>query len=86
VHFHVPIQAEALADGALGTTRGEIGKVLDYLASEPAMRPQLEVETYTWHVLPPADRPADDEALVDGLAAELAWLESELAARDLLEA
>jgi hypothetical protein len=85
VHFHVPIQAATLADGALATTRDEIGNVLDYLASEPAMRPQLEVETYTWHVLPAAERPADDEALVDGLAAELAWLESELAARDLLE-
>jgi len=85
VHFHVPIQAQTLADGALGTTRGEIGQVLDYLAREPAMRPQLEVETYTWHVLPAAERPADDEALVDGLAAELAWLESELSARDLLE-
>ena len=84
VHFHVPIHAETLADGALTTTRAEIGKVLDYLAREPAIHPQLEVETYTWHVLPPAERPADDEALLDGLVAEIEWLESELAARDLL--
>jgi len=84
VHFHVPIQADALADGMLTTTRAEIGKVLDYLAREPGLHPQLEVETYTWHVLPPDVRPADDEALIDGLAAELAWLEGELAARKLL--
>ena len=84
VHFHVPIQAAALADGVLTTTRGEIGRVLDYLAREPALHPQLEVETYTWHVLPAAERPADDEALIDGLAAELTWLEGELGARGLL--
>ena len=84
VHFHAPIHAEALADGTLATTRAEIDKVLDYLAREPAMHPQLEVETYTWHVLPPAERPADDEALLDGLAAEIQWLENALAARGLL--
>jgi sugar phosphate isomerase/epimerase len=84
VHFHVPIQAGALADGTLATTRAEIGRVLDYLAREPALHPQLEVETYTWHVLPPDLRPADDEALIDGLAAELTWLEGELDARGLL--
>jgi sugar phosphate isomerase/epimerase len=86
VHFHVPIHAEALADGTLATTRAEIGRVLDYLAREPAMHPQLEVETYTWHVLPPAERPADDEALLDGLVAELEWLERGLAERGLLAA
>jgi sugar phosphate isomerase/epimerase len=84
VHFHVPIQTDTLADGMLTTTRAEIGRVLDYLAREPALHPQLEVETYTWHVLPPDGRPADDEALIDGLAAELTWLEGELAARKLL--
>jgi len=84
VHFHAPIHAEALADGTLATTRAEIDKVLDYLARAPAMHPQLEVESYTWHVLPPAERPADDEALLDGLAAEIQWLENALAARGLL--
>jgi sugar phosphate isomerase/epimerase len=84
VHFHAPIHAERLADGELATTRGEIGRVLDFLAGEPALHPQLEVETYTWHVLPPADRPADDEALLDGLAAEIEWFEQELGARGLL--
>jgi hypothetical protein len=34
--------------------------------------------------LPDALRPVDDESLHRGIAAELEWVESELAARDLL--
>jgi hypothetical protein len=38
----------------------------------------LEVETYTWQVLPPDARPRDADGLADGIAAELSL------ARDLL--
>ncbi|MGH3998132.1 MAG: metabolite traffic protein EboE, partial [Pseudonocardiaceae bacterium] len=31
----------------------------------------VEVETYTWDVLPPAQRPGSDAELVAGIAAEL---------------
>lgn len=33
-------------------TRSFIAKTLDYLHSHPSLRPHLEVETYTWSVLP----------------------------------
>ena len=38
----------------------------------------LEVETYTWSVLPLDQRPDDERALVAGLAAELNWVRDQL--------
>lgn len=85
VHFHVPIQTDSLFTGALGTTRHAIGEVLDFLhAHRGEIRPHLEVETYTWQVLPEALRPRDDAQLIHGLAAELQWLQEELRRRELL--
>jgi hypothetical protein len=64
VHFHVPVNAERL--GPLGTTRPAL---LDALSAVAALdyAPHLEVETYTWKVLPGATQ-AD---LVEGLTNEL---------------
>lgn len=76
VHFHVPVHdADA---GVLATTRDAIAPVLRAALARPGALPQLEVETYTWNVLPPERRPVDDAGLVDGIARELAWT------RDLL--
>jgi hypothetical protein len=36
------------------------------------------VETYTWTVLPEAQRPRDGAGLVQGLARELAWTRDRL--------
>jgi sugar phosphate isomerase/epimerase len=83
VHFHVPIQAESLISDGLGTTQREIGRTLDFLADHPGLHPHLEVETYTWGVLPEAIRPAGDR-IVDGLSAELQWLEQQMRQRNLL--
>jgi sugar phosphate isomerase/epimerase len=63
-HFHVPIAWDA--PGALGSTRAALESAL---AALPRPLPLLEVETYTWDVLP--DRPAGDAALVAGIRAEL---------------
>ena len=69
VHFHVPVHA----DGGT-TTQPELLATLAALVGGPAaVTRQLEVETYTWLVLPPERRPADDRGLVDGIARELAW-------------
>jgi len=84
VHFHLPVQAETVAGGALATTRAAIGEALDFLAAHPDVQPHLEVETYTWQVLPVGLRPADDAALVERIAAELAWVEGEMQGRGLL--
>lgn len=49
VHFHVPVDAERL--GPLSTTRAELVRALAAIGQLP-YRPHLEVETYTWPVLP----------------------------------
>jgi len=64
VHFHVPVNAENL--GPLGTTRGELKRALAAVANLQ-QTPHLEVETYTWEVLPEGN----SVDLVDGLTREL---------------
>lgn len=83
-HFHVPIQAETLISDGLGTTQREICRTLDYLRDTPGLHPHLEVETYTWTALPEQIRPKDDAMIIDGLTAELRWLEAQMQSRDLL--
>lgn len=86
VHFHCPIHAQALDLGGIrvATTRAAIGSLLDALAASPDLDPHLEVETYTWGVLPGGARPGDPAALEAGLAAELDWLETEMRRRALI--
>jgi hypothetical protein len=64
VHFHVPVDAERI--GPLETTRADLKAALAAVARLP-YAPHLEVETYTWNVLPGGDKPD----LVTGLAREL---------------
>lgn len=62
IHFHVPIDADRL--GPLGTTKPAVAECLAAVAALPEA-PHLEVETYTWEVLP------GGSDLVSGLAREL---------------
>lgn len=72
VHFHAPLHAEA--EPPLTTTATELTEALRALLGGPqALCDHIEVETYTWSVLPEHLRPHDREGLVAGLAAELAW-------------
>ncbi|MBX3436184.1 MAG: metabolite traffic protein EboE [Planctomycetaceae bacterium] len=64
VHFHVPVHAESL--GPLSTTRSDLKRALTAVAGLE-YAPHLEVETYTWEVLPGFRRPD----LVRGLTEEL---------------
>ncbi len=73
VHLHVPVWAEQL--GAFGTTR-PILEALLALQSDQPIAPHLEVETYTWTVLPPELQPA---SLAEAIARELAWVRGRLA-------
>lgn len=63
VHFHVPVDAERI--GPLATTRPAVVEALAAMA-RLSYAPHLEVETYTWNVLPGAK-----VSLVDGLAREI---------------
>jgi hypothetical protein len=67
VHFHVPLSSPDC--GIFQSTRHELIPLLQRLARDPSP-PQLEVETYTWSVLPPAQR-ASHQA--EAIAAELVW-------------
>jgi sugar phosphate isomerase/epimerase len=71
IHFHVPVHREEVAD--LETTRGSIRPVLEAALAAPGPLPHLEVETYTWSVLPAHERADGDQALIDGISRELAW-------------
>jgi len=90
IHFHVPVQLEAMAaDSAvsnetLGTTQQAIIRTLDYLAANRDFHPHLEIETYTWNVLPENLRASDDAMLIAGLTAELDWLEQAMQQRGLM--
>ena len=72
VHFHAPLHAAP--EPPLSTTADELTSSLRVLLGGPqAVSDHIEVETYTWSVLPEHLRPQDREGLVAGLAAELAW-------------
>ncbi len=71
IHYHVPISAERL--GPLGTTQAAITECLRILAEAPVR--DLEIETYTWGVLPQHERPG---SIADGISGEMKWLLHEL--------
>lgn len=77
VHFHVPLHAAP--DGPLRSTSESLVRTLEVLVGGPRpLTAHLEVETYTWQVLPPGQRPTGDADLVAGIAAELAWTRDRL--------
>lgn len=77
VHFHVPVHADLQAP--LTSTRPQLVDTLETLVGGTRPRTDhIEVETYTWGVLPPELRPRDDEGLVVGIAAELRWVADRL--------
>lgn len=72
VHFHVPLHADPTPP--LRSTRPVLAGTLAGLLGGPVARTDhVEVETYTWEVLPAGQRPAGERGLVEGLAAELDW-------------
>jgi hypothetical protein len=75
IHFHAPLHAEPAPP--LTTTLPTLRGGLAALMARPDCD-HLEVETYTWAVLPAAQRPSGDAGLVAGVAAELAFARDEL--------
>lgn len=67
VHFHVPIFVEQYA--TFGSTQETILETLA-LVKERGFTDQLEIETYTWDVLPPAMK----EPLGTSIAREYEWV------------
>jgi sugar phosphate isomerase/epimerase len=72
VHFHVPIFLDEL--GEFASTRFFIRKVLERHRVQPVSS-HLEVETYTWNVLP---KHLQAGGMEQAIARELEWVKSEL--------
>jgi hypothetical protein len=72
VHFHVPIFHEELPP--FTSTRSFLGDLLAQCAQRP-IASHLEVETYTWDVLPPDVR---GEPVEQAIARELRWVVARL--------
>ncbi|MER6912056.1 metabolite traffic protein EboE [Streptomyces sp. NPDC000594] len=70
-HFHVPLHAPPAPP--LTSTLPVLQDTLAVLIGGPTpLTHHLEVETYTWQALPPAQRPRNRTQLAEGIAAELA--------------
>lgn len=72
VHFHVPVFLEQMA--RFGTTQSFLSEILDLHRADPISE-HLEVETYTWDVLPASYR---DVTLGTAIARELNWVKARL--------
>ena len=72
IHFHVPIFLEQMQD--FGTTQGFLREILALQKAEP-VTDQLEVETYTWDVLPEHYRQVE---VGTAIARELNWVRGQL--------
>ncbi len=71
-HYHVPIHLAKV--GPLATTQADLAKALDHVVATGAST-HLEVETYTWDVLPQAHRrAAAGDDLLECLRRELSWV------------
>ncbi len=82
VHYHVPLHAPP--EPPLGSTLPVLRAALAALLAGPdAGCDHLDVETYTWGVLPAGRRPSTDAELAAGIAAELAFARDELVALGL---
>jgi sugar phosphate isomerase/epimerase len=77
VHFHIPLHAE-VAPPLAGTHDVLIRTLMEMFGGGAAVTDHVEVETYTWQVLPEGERPRDAAELARGIAAEMAWARAEL--------
>jgi len=78
IHFHLPLHTPPAA--WFDTTSDHLLGVLDVLQASPNLCSHLEMETYTWQVLPPEFQ---SRSVVDQLAAEYEWALRELRRRGL---
>jgi hypothetical protein len=78
IHFHVPLHATTFAHGQ--TTAPHLLGLLDLLSRQLDLCSHLEMETYTWEVLPEELRAG---SVVEQLVREYDWCLRELARRGL---
>jgi len=74
VHFHLPLHSSPIEKDFFNTT-DFLQKVLSVIMKQPGRVRELEIETYTWEVLPQALRSLD---VTDQVVAEYRWVLNEL--------
>lgn len=77
IHFHIPLHCEPTT--LYGNTADHLLGVMDELAQDPTMCSHIEMETYTWEVMP-GEMKRD---IVDQLTGEYEWTLKEMAQRGL---
>ncbi|TNF84778.1 sugar phosphate isomerase/epimerase [Pseudomonas sp. ICMP22404] len=85
IHFHIPLFSDHLLLPELSGSQIALAQTFDFLAGHEDFRPVLEVETYSWGVLPEQLRPTTAHAQLQGIARELRWVEEQLRHRHLLQ-
>jgi sugar phosphate isomerase/epimerase len=75
IHFHVPLFAESLDEaGGLGTTQADLAALLA-LVADASVTPHLEIETYSYGMIPAERRAAlGADTLGACLEREFAWV------------
>ena len=72
IHFHVPVFLDEMKN--FSTTQDHLVSLIDLIKRDPVC-PYLEVETYTWDVLPVGYRTLD---VASAVARELAWVRNRI--------
>jgi hypothetical protein len=80
VHFHVPLHCEATKE--FKTTSDHVIGLLELLRAEPGLCSHLEMETYTWSVLPDPLRTRD---VSEQLVSEYQWTLQRMAEQGLVK-
>ena len=78
VHFHIPLHARP--SGGFEDTSDHVLGTMDWLAANPTKCSHIEMETYTWEVLPENTR---SERVEDQLVKEYEWTLGEMRLRGL---
>jgi len=78
IHFHIPLHSKPTA--LFDTTADHLLGVMDLLKADPHLCPHIEMETYTWEVLPPELK---NRNVAEQLVAEYEWTLARLAERGI---
>jgi hypothetical protein len=78
IHFHIPLHSPSTA--WYENTSDHVEGIMDLLKADPTLCSHLEMETYTWEVLPATLK---NRSVVDQLVAEYDWTLKRLTRRGL---
>ena len=76
IHFHIPLHSKPTP--LFDNTSDHLLGVMDVLKENPSLCSHIEMETYTWEVLPPELK---NRSVVDQLVAEYEWTLRQMAER-----